>query len=109
MLKEVIWCNLARFRVLKGRSGSPELEQILFVALSSYKPKPLGCPTVIFRCKDSPMLPAGDPYFGWRELVTGHPETFEVPGDHNGIFRECSSVRREVESLPSEPKVSGSA
>jgi thioesterase domain-containing protein len=48
----------------------------------------LGCPTVVFRCRDWPMLAAGDPYFGWRELLTGHSETHEVPGDHAGIFVE---------------------
>jgi aspartate racemase len=34
------------------------------------------------------MLSAGDPYFGWRGLLTGYSETHEVPGDHAGIFRQ---------------------
>jgi thioesterase domain-containing protein len=34
------------------------------------------------------MLAAGDPYFGWRGLLTGRSETYEIPGDHVGIFHE---------------------
>jgi thioesterase domain-containing protein len=88
VVRSIHWCNYARFQVLKRQSSSPDLEQILFVAASSYKAKPLGCPTVIFRCKDWPVQSAGDPHFGWREFLTGCSETHEVPGDHEGIFRE---------------------
>ena len=88
MLADVVWRNSARLRVRKQRAGAPDLDQMLFVAASSYKPRPLACPTVIFRCADWPMLSAGDPYFGWRELLTGRTETHEIPGDHQGIFRE---------------------
>jgi thioesterase domain-containing protein len=90
MLRDALWRNSARSKVLNHESNSPDLDQIVFVAASSYKPKPLGCPTVIFHCKDWPMLSAGDPYFGWRKLLTGRAETYEVPGDHLGIFRDPS-------------------
>jgi thioesterase domain-containing protein len=88
MLADAVWHNSARFLVLKNRSGSLDWEQLVFVAASSYKPKPLACPTVIFHCKDWPMMSAGDPYFGWRKLLTGHTETLEVPGDHLGLLRD---------------------
>ena len=45
-------------------------------------------PTAIFRCADWPILSAGDPYFGWRELLTGRSEIHEIPGVHEEIFRE---------------------
>jgi len=64
------------------------MEKILFLAARSYKPKALACPTVMFRGKDWPIESAGDPYFGWRELLIGRSETYEIPGDHEGIFRE---------------------
>src|SRR4029077_11505877 len=51
MLTEAVWHNSARYRVRKNQSGSLDWEQIVFVAASSYKPKPLACPTVIFHCK----------------------------------------------------------
>jgi amino acid adenylation domain-containing protein len=88
LLKDMLWRISARSRFLRRRLRSPSLEKILFFAATSYDPKPLGCPTVIFRCKDWPILSAGDPYFGWRELLTGPSETHEVPGDHAGIFLE---------------------
>jgi thioesterase domain-containing protein len=88
MMTDVLWRISVRSQVLKQKSSSPDLFQIVFVAASSYKPKPLGCPTVIFHCKDWPMLSAGDPYFGWRRFLTGRSETFEVPGDHIGMLGE---------------------
>lgn len=88
MLADMLWRTSTRFSSMRYQAGSPDLEQILFLAVDSYKPKPLKCPTVIFRCKDWPMLSAGDPFFGWRELLTGPSETREIPGDHVGIFHE---------------------
>jgi thioesterase domain-containing protein len=90
MAKEASWRKSARARVRKRQANSLDMDEIVFVASSSYKPKPLGCPTVIFHCKDWPMLSAGDPYFGWRKFLTGRSATVEVPGDHIGIFRDPS-------------------
>jgi amino acid adenylation domain-containing protein len=81
----------ARFQFLERHSHSPDLEKILFLAASSYKPKTLGCPTIVFRCRDYPIWSAGDPYFGWRDLLTGRCETYEVPGDHVGMFCEANA------------------
>jgi thioesterase domain-containing protein len=91
VMTDAISHGAARYHVLKNQSSSLEWDQIVFVAASSYKPKPLGCPTVIFHCKDWPMLSAGDPYFGWRNLLTGPCETYAVPGDHMGVFRDTSA------------------
>jgi len=88
MLKQALWRNSARFKVLKHQANSLDLDQIVFVAASSYKPKPLGCPTAIFHCKDWPMLSAGDPYFGWRKFLTGNSVILDVPGDHVGMLRD---------------------
>jgi amino acid adenylation domain-containing protein len=88
LFTDVAWRFSARSRFQNRKLHLPDLEKIFFFAASAYKPKPLRCPTVIFRCKDWPMLAAGDPYFGWREMLTGPSETHEVPGDHAGIFRE---------------------
>jgi len=90
MLREAVWRNSARFRVMKHQASSLDLHQIIFVAASSYKPKPLACPAVIFHCKDWPMLSAGDPYFGWRKFLTGRSEAIEVPGDHLGTLHDPS-------------------
>ena len=88
MLTDTLWRNSARLQILNRQSNSHDLKQTLFLAASSYEPKPLGCPAVIFRCKDWPMLSAGDPYFGWRESLAGRTEIHEVPGDHVGMFRD---------------------
>jgi amino acid adenylation domain-containing protein len=88
LFRDMLWRISARSRFPKRQFRSPDLEKILFYAASSYEPRQLACPTVIFRCKDWPMLSAGDSYFGWREFLTGRSETHEIPGDHTGIFHE---------------------
>ncbi|HXP82782.1 MAG TPA: amino acid adenylation domain-containing protein [Verrucomicrobiae bacterium] len=91
-LKDVVTQSLGRsfesFLLLKSQLGPRDFGKINTVSVTSYKPTPLGCPTAIFRCKDWPFMSAGDPYFGWRELLTGGSEIYEVPGDHEGIFHE---------------------
>jgi amino acid adenylation domain-containing protein len=88
LLTRMLWRISRNFQLPKRKLGLPDMKKILFLAASSYKPKALSCPTVMFRGKDWPIASAGDPYFGWRELLTGRSETYEVPGDHEGIFRE---------------------
>lgn len=83
-----LWHIHGSFQNWKRKPHPLGLERILFLAASSYKPNALACPTVIFRSKDWPISSAGDPYFGWRKLLTGRTEIDEVPGDHVGIFRE---------------------
>jgi thioesterase domain-containing protein/acyl carrier protein len=91
-LKEVLSQSLSRSlerrSLVKSRLGPSDFSKINSLSVASYKPTPLGCPTAIFRCRDWPFMSAGDPYFGWRELLTGGSETYEVPGDHEGIFHE---------------------
>jgi thioesterase domain-containing protein len=72
--------------------------QFLYIASRFSKPKPLNCPTVIFRCTDWPTFSAGDPYLGWAGLLTGPCETHSIPGDHEGILRE-PNVRVFAEKL----------
>jgi thioesterase domain-containing protein/acyl carrier protein len=77
-----------RLRVVKRPLRSLDVERTLFLAAKYYKPKPIKCPTVIVRCKDWPILAAGDPYFGWRQLLNGPTETYQVAGDHMGMFHQ---------------------
>jgi thioesterase domain-containing protein len=78
------------FRLRARQAGQVDPWESLYLEANSFKPKSLSCPTAIFRCADWPILSAGDPYFGWREFLTGPSETHEVPGDHMGILRDPS-------------------
>ena len=62
------------------------LAPILYIAGRSYKPRPLDCPVAIFRGKQWPGAPVRDAYLGWQGLLSDHCETYEVEGDHAGIF-----------------------
>jgi thioesterase domain-containing protein/acyl carrier protein len=88
LLARMTWRISQKFQLPKRKAGPPDMEKILFLAASSYKPKALACPTAIFRGKEWPIASAGDPYFGWHELLTGCSETHQIPGDHEGIFRQ---------------------
>ena len=68
--------------------GGVDPQEFPYLESSFSKPKPLSCHTAIFRCEDWPILSGGDPYFGWRELLTGRSETHELPGSHEKIFLE---------------------
>ncbi len=70
------------------QSGRVDMREFFDFSKCFSRPKPLACPTVLFRCAEWPILSGGDPYFGWRGLLTGPVETHELPGDHEGIFRE---------------------
>lgn len=91
-LRRVRWRISDHLQLVKHPASDMELERINFLAANSYNPEPLGCPTVIFRCKDSAIVSAGDPYFGWKDLLTGYCETCEVPGDHRGIFSQSNAT-----------------
>ncbi len=98
LLTRTLWRISRHFQLPDRKSSPPDLGRILFLAASSYNPKPLTCPTVLFRCTDWPITSAGDPYCGWRELLMGGSETYEIPGDHEGIFRE-PNVKTLAEQL----------
>lgn len=77
-----------RFQLRVRQFGGVDPQEFPYLESSFSKPKPLSCPTAIFRCEDWPILSGGDPYFGWRELLTGRSETHELPGSHEKIFLE---------------------
>ena len=82
------WGTLPFLYSLKIASASNTLTPILYIAGSTYKPQPISCPTVLFRGNEWQIASAGDPYLGWRDLLKGKCKTFEVPGNHRGIFSE---------------------
>jgi thioesterase domain-containing protein len=76
------------FRKRARQTGQVDTFEALALETDLFKPKPLACSTVIFRCADFPTISAGDPYFGWREFLKGRSQTYELPGDHMGMWRE---------------------
>lgn len=72
------------------QTGRLDSREFISHELGFSKLKPSACPTAIFRCETWPTYSSGDPYFGWRELLTGRTETHAIPGEHDGLFREPS-------------------
>ncbi len=87
----MVWRASHRVRRLAGKPKLESLDRIVHVAARAYKPEPLSAPTLLFRCNDWPIASAGDPYFGWRSVLTGWIESIEVPGDHVGMFRQAGA------------------
>jgi thioesterase domain-containing protein/acyl carrier protein len=91
LLQRIAWKRSETARPHPSQAIRSDMEQLLYLAAISYKPEPVSCPTALFRGRDWPIVSAGDPYFGWRKLLLGPCETYEVPGDHSGIFAEANA------------------
>jgi thioesterase domain-containing protein len=86
------------FGLRAWRSSQIDMQEFIYLKARRCKLKPSSSPTAIFRCADWPILSGGDPYFGWRELLSGRTEIHEIPGVHEEIFRE-PNVRVLAEKL----------
>ena len=86
------------FQLRARQSGRMNPEEFLNLKANLFKPKALACSTAIFRCSEWQILSAGDPYLGWRQALTGHIETHEIPGDHEAMLRE-PNIRVLAEKL----------
>jgi thioesterase domain-containing protein len=75
-----------RLRLTGGLLENPE--QILHLAVSSYRPPPYIGRLVFFKAAERPPGDAWDTSRGWPHLVTGGLEVYEVPGDHRSMFLE---------------------
>jgi thioesterase domain-containing protein len=63
-------------------------EQIVYLALKSYRPAPYIGRLVFFKAAEGAHGNAWDYSRGWLHLVTGEFEVYETPGDHRSMFQE---------------------
>jgi hypothetical protein len=56
------------------------------IAESKFIPKPYGGGAVIFRSSQANGCPYRDDYLGWKSVMSGDVESFEIEGDHDSIF-----------------------
>jgi thioesterase domain-containing protein len=75
-----------RMRLNGGQLENPD--QIVHVAVSSYRPAPYSGRLVFFQSAEGPTVRAWDYRRGWPHLVTGEFTVYEVPGDHRTMFHE---------------------
>jgi amino acid adenylation domain-containing protein len=69
-----------------------------FVAQSKFVPKPYGGDALIFRASARNLDPYDDYYLGWKSVVRGAIECFEIEGDHMSIL-EHPAVELIAEKL----------
>jgi amino acid adenylation domain-containing protein len=70
------------------RASMENPDQIVQLAVSSYRPLPYAGRLIFFKAADRPPGAGWDFSLGWRHLVMGDFEVYEVPGDHRSIFLE---------------------
>ena len=63
-------------------------EQILQLAVSSYRPSPYSGRLVFFKPTEGAPGDAWDLSRGWPQVIKGEFDVCEVPGDHRSMFRE---------------------
>ncbi|HLN03607.1 MAG TPA: amino acid adenylation domain-containing protein [Bryobacteraceae bacterium] len=81
----------ARVRHYAGRDGGAsieELERILHSASAHYDPPPYAGRVAIFQSIERPRGCYWDLQAGWRDLVEGQMEVYDVPGGHESMFQE---------------------
>jgi len=88
------WQITGKSRVRLDGNLRENAGQILYLAVSSYRPAPYRGRLVYFKAAERPPGSAWDNSCGWPHLVTGEFEVHEVPGDHRSMFLEPN-----VESL----------
>ena len=82
-------------------------EDISWVAAINYRPKPWPGPITLFRAsvQPDPRLPWD---LGWSRLAEGGVETYELPGDHDLVFRE-QNIRVLAQQLRTRLELSDAA
>jgi amino acid adenylation domain-containing protein len=70
------------------RRGSENPDQIVQLAVSSYRPGRYGGDVVFFQAAERPSNDVRDFNRGWQGLVSGRFDVYEVPGDHRSMFHE---------------------
>jgi thioesterase domain-containing protein/acyl carrier protein len=59
-----------------------------FEALKAYDPKPYAGKVTLFRAIRRPLLNSSDPEQVWQYLTPGRVKVVNVPGSHEGMFKE---------------------
>lgn len=82
-------------------------EEISWVAAINYHPKPWPGPVTLFRAsaQPDPRLPWD---LGWTPLAEGGVEVYELPGDHDLVFKE-ENIRVLAEQLRVRLEISDAA
>jgi thioesterase domain-containing protein len=73
---------------MKGGRLENHPDQIVQLAVDSYRPAPYFGRLAFFKAAEGPSGDAWDCSRGWPHLVTGEFKVHEVPGDHRSMFHE---------------------
>jgi len=85
-----------------GRQRSQD--EILLLAVASYRPKPYGGPVILFRSDKYRTWKYWDRALGWSHLLSGLT-VHEVPGIHDSMLTgpQLPSIARAITSIMDEP------
>jgi amino acid adenylation domain-containing protein len=90
-MRHALWQNLYKFY---QRIGHPlpkalrSVQEANYLAAEYYTLKPYPGTLTYFRALDNTILGIADPEAGWRGLVLGGVEVYDVPGDHLTLLEE---------------------
>ena len=73
---------------LSGGTSVEELERILTTASAHYDPPPYTGRAAVFQSIEKPRGRYWDLQVGWRDLVRGRVEVYDIPGDHESMLQE---------------------
>jgi amino acid adenylation domain-containing protein len=84
------WQRLDYLRAIQNTDGplEMELDPVLFVACTDYKPQPYSGPLVLFQAVERPAGRHWDLRQVWLKLIRGPFESYDIVGGHDGMFKE---------------------
>lgn len=59
-----------------------------YQAIKNYRPQPYNGSVTLFRARSRPAFNSQDPEIGWKKIAGDNVEVNEVPGSHEGMFKE---------------------
>lgn len=86
--RNIAWQSALDIRSHLNGGRLQDLDQIVYLAAKAYQPQLFEGPVVLFQSSERLKKDHEDPLGGWRQVVHGDIDFYEVPGGYWEIYRE---------------------
>jgi thioesterase domain-containing protein/acyl carrier protein len=86
--RNIMWQTALDLRSRVNGGRLQNLDQIIYTASKAYRPQPYEGRVVLFQCAERLNKDNQDPLGGWKQVVNGEIDAYEIPGSYWEIYRE---------------------
>jgi len=86
--RNIMWQTALDLRSRVNGGRLQNLDQIIYTASKAYRPEPYEGRVVLFQCAERLNKDNQDPLGGWKQVVNGEIDAYEIPGSYWEIYRE---------------------